>query len=206
MRIVTWNAHMKFREKFELVRQLGADIYVIQECEDPARYVGRTRRDREQGEAYREFAANYLWWGGNKDKGLGVFAAPHITLADHHWEGAGRWYVGVRVNDSFDLIAVWCNPEKDHTNKGYGEENLAAIERLSEVGNIGKDSLLIGDFNSCRKWDIVKNTQSRTRLATRLQSLGLVSAYHHCSGENLGEESHPTRRRYNSRTGLYTEA
>lgn len=35
MRLVTWNCAGKFREKFELVSRLEADLYVIQECEDP---------------------------------------------------------------------------------------------------------------------------------------------------------------------------
>ncbi len=208
MRIVTWNARMKFREKFELVRQLGADIYVIQECEDPERYEGRTRREREQGEAYRAFAANHLWWGGNKSRGVGVFAAPHITLADHCWEDVGRWYAGARINDSFDLVAVWCNPEKKKgkTNQSYGKENVAAVERLAASGRIGEDSLLIGDFVSCRRWDAQYGTSYYTQFAGQLQALGLVSAYHHGSGEQPGEESQPSRRRCDPHSGLYREA
>ncbi len=37
MKIVSWNAACKFREKFDAVLALGADLYVIQECEDPQR-------------------------------------------------------------------------------------------------------------------------------------------------------------------------
>ena len=65
MKIVSWNCGGKFREKFQDIIAVDADIYVIQECENPAEC---------KSIAYREFAHNYLWIGENKNKGLGVFA------------------------------------------------------------------------------------------------------------------------------------
>lgn len=59
MRIVSWNCNGKFREKFEKVKELNADIYVIQECEDPQNYVGT---------AYGDFAKNDIWNGKIKIK------------------------------------------------------------------------------------------------------------------------------------------
>ena len=67
MKIVSWNAGMKFREKFKILDEYyHADLYVIQECEDPA---------RTKNKEYQKFAQNYLWIGDNKNKGLGVFAS-----------------------------------------------------------------------------------------------------------------------------------
>ena len=37
MKVVTWNCNGALRKKFEHLSDLNADIYVIQECEDPAR-------------------------------------------------------------------------------------------------------------------------------------------------------------------------
>lgn len=34
MKIVSWNANGKFREKYKAILELDADIYVIQECEN----------------------------------------------------------------------------------------------------------------------------------------------------------------------------
>lgn len=36
MRVVSWNANRKFREKFQMLDDYyQADLYIIQECEDP---------------------------------------------------------------------------------------------------------------------------------------------------------------------------
>ena len=63
MKIITWNACCKFREKFSLLAHFDADIIVIQECEDP---------QSASSDSYSAFASNVLWIGHNKNKGLGV--------------------------------------------------------------------------------------------------------------------------------------
>ena len=103
MKIVSWNCGGKFREKFQDIIVVDADIYVIQECENPAEC---------KSIAYIEFAHNYLWIGENKNKGLGVFAKNDIQLRENNWQKyCLRNFLSVRVNDLFNLVAVWaCKP------------------------------------------------------------------------------------------------
>lgn len=63
MKIVSWNATGKFREKYKAILELDADIYVIQECENP-----ETRKNP----GYRDFFKNYHWAGVYSYKGLMV--------------------------------------------------------------------------------------------------------------------------------------
>jgi exonuclease III len=63
MKIVSWNCNGALRKKLHALRGLDADVYIVQECEDPSKTT-----DSE----YAEWASNSLWTGNNKNKGLGV--------------------------------------------------------------------------------------------------------------------------------------
>ena len=65
MKIVTWNCNGALRKKFEPITELGADICIVQECEDPT---------RTKDSSYKDWASNHIWIGDNKNKGIGIFA------------------------------------------------------------------------------------------------------------------------------------
>jgi hypothetical protein len=71
MFIVSWNCAGAFRNKFTFLQNLLPDVCVVQECEDPT---------RSASDSYREWSANSLWIGDNKNRRLGIFAKPHIRL------------------------------------------------------------------------------------------------------------------------------
>ncbi|WP_296846672.1 hypothetical protein [uncultured Methanobrevibacter sp.] len=71
MKIVTWNSQSKFVENFKEIKKQNADIYVIQECENP-QFI--------KSEEYNEFASNSIWIGDNKFYGLGIFASEDVKL------------------------------------------------------------------------------------------------------------------------------
>jgi exonuclease III len=76
LKIVTWNCNGGFRNKFEKVSSLDADVYLIQECENPAESAHKH---------YVSWAENYLWIGDSKNKGLGVFAKSDLLLRKLDW-------------------------------------------------------------------------------------------------------------------------
>jgi hypothetical protein len=96
---VSWNCNGAFRKKFEAIAQLEADLYVIQECENP---------DQCSDDAYRQWAKNHLWTGQNKNKGLGVFASPRVKLERIALDlGRLELFLPVRVNSRLHLLATW---------------------------------------------------------------------------------------------------
>lgn len=173
MKIVSWNCHGAFRKKYSVVQSLNADIYVIQECENPQKYEG----------AFSEigFRNPFFWCGENDNKGLGVFAVHDISLQENQWKKyCLRNFISLKVNHSFDLLCVWaCLP--------YIEEYY--IYQTVNFEHYNEDMLIIGDFNSNVRWDKQHNRRNHTAVVNRLGEIGLVSAYHHISGEKQGNES-----------------
>ncbi len=103
LRIVTWNCNGAFRKKFENILDFNADIYIIQECENPS----------ESGHKdYIKWAGNYLWTGDTKNKGLGIFVRPDLKLEKLNWTNQFKnhtikHFLPCKINNDFDLLAVW---------------------------------------------------------------------------------------------------
>jgi hypothetical protein len=64
MKILTWNAAMRFRDKIENILPFSADISVIPECEAPEKWKTSN---------HRESIHQFLWFGDNLNKGIGIF-------------------------------------------------------------------------------------------------------------------------------------
>ena len=171
MRIVSWNCRGKFREKFHYIETLDADIYVIQECENPEKYK----------EEFSGFLVNRIWCGEKESKGLALFAKPSISIEVNDWpEYCLRCFKSVKVNHSFDLLAVWaCEP--------YIEEYC--IYQAINIDKYDERTVIIGDFNSNAIWDKAHGKRSHSAVVAQLKEKYIVSAYHHLSGERHGEES-----------------
>jgi len=175
MRIVSWNCNCKFREKHKAIAQLNADIYVIQECENPV-----TTKNKE----YAAFAENHLWIGDNKNKGLGVFAKPSIHLKRYEWDTVGlSYFLPCKVDQSFDIVAVWAMEPYSKNYLEFQNRNRRCIR---------KNAIIIGDFNSNAMWDNKYSAGTHSKFVSDLWKKGLVSAYHLTSGERHGEEIMPT--------------
>jgi exonuclease III len=184
LKIVTWNCNGAFRKKFDYISKLNADIYVIQECENPS---------ESKHKEYKGWAINYIWIGDNKNKGIGVFAKPNIKLEKLDWtnqfkDHTVKYFLPCRVNDDFNLLAVWTH-RNNSPNFGY-------IGQLWKYIQVNKDNLngtlMVGDFNSNALWDEWDRWWNHSDVVNELKELGIESLYHKLQGEQHGKESVPT--------------
>lgn len=130
MKIISWNCNGKFSTKFPAILEEDADIYVIQECENPLII---------DSEEYVDFASNYFWVGENQYYGLGIFAKDNVKLELMDLNDKGfRYFIPVNVNDDFNLLGVWTNPNMEGTKTIY---------YLKEITNYYEEHKDSGFFN-----------------------------------------------------------
>lgn len=176
LKIVSWNCNGKFREKFNEIIDLEADIYVIQECEDPA---------QSTEEEYKEFAGdNYFWTGNLHYKGLGIFAKDDVKLERIEDNGEFQHFIPVRVNDEFNLLGVWAMSKYVEMIHDYFDAN----EELFD-----ENLVMCGDFNSNEVFNgHHPKAKNHTVLDEKLVSKGLKSVYHEITGDEQGCEKSKT--------------
>jgi exonuclease III len=184
VRIITWNCNGALRKKFIRLTGLYADIYVVQECEDPI-----LTNDKD----YQDWASNYLWIGDSKNKGIGIFAKENITLKPLDWSSfyknhKVKHFLPCKINNDFDLIAVWTH-KNNSPNFGYIGQFWKYLQvNKSKLGN----SIIIGDFNSNSIWDEWDRWWNHTDVVNELKEIEIESVYHNFEKEDNGKESKPT--------------
>lgn len=214
MIIVSWNSNMRFRDKCVDISDFKADIYVICECENPAKSKSKT---------YNKFAKNYVWIGEDKNKGLGIFANENIQLDlinvnnefaedylcignDENVEMGNlakenkkideiedhiefKYFIPVKVKDgdtTFNLLAVWAMPEY--------------VEMIHDFYNANKELfnenlIMCGDLNSSIYFDEQGEHKGKNfgMLINNLKKSNLVPVYHTLNKkEKHGHESKAT--------------
>ena len=146
MKIITWSCNMAFRKKADVILQHRPDIVVVQECEHP---------DKLLFGAGTKKAMDFLWFGKNNNKGLGIFSYSEFKLKLHpSYNEAFKWIVPIKVtgNDtSFILYAVWANNPYDPDGQ-YVTQVWKALKHYSRHIK-KKNTILTGDFNSNSIWD-----------------------------------------------------
>lgn len=184
MKIVTWNCNGALRKKFEQLSSLNADIYIIQECENPA---------HTSHAGYINWATNHLWIGDSKNKGLGIFASRNIELIPLDWPNtyqghSVKHFLPCTVAGNFDLLAVWA-----HQNNSPTFEYIGQLWKYLQV-NKGKLNKVIiaGDFNSNSIWDKWDRWWNHADVVRELGEVGIESLYHKFTGEKQGGETQPT--------------
>jgi exonuclease III len=189
MRIVSWNCNGAFRKKYSQVARLDADVYIIQECEDP-------KTVSEKDSAYTKFTRNQLWQGENKNRGLGVFAKAGFSLEkielNHDWRGRTlKWFLPfnlVENNQTTKFLGLW-NHGADAKAFNYIGQSWLFLQNNREFF---RNAIVAGDFNSNSIWDSWDRWWNHSDYVAELSALGLHSLYHSITGEQQGKESQST--------------
>ena len=185
MKIVTWNSNGYFSERFPAILEEDADIYVIQECENPLII---------DSEEYNDFASNYYWVSENQRYGLGIFAKDNIKLELVDLDDKGlRYFIPVKVNDDFNLLGVWTNPDMEGSKViHYPKEITKYYEEHKDSGFFNEDMIICGDFNCDKR--VLNNAHKKNvdEMIGKLSEINLIDVYHARNREDEGKESIPT--------------
>jgi endonuclease/exonuclease/phosphatase family metal-dependent hydrolase len=176
LRLVTWNCLSgSIERRVKDLESFDADIIVLQECAKPA----------EQNSAR-------LWFGDNKNKGVGVVARNGYQMEALNERAVQHSVFPVRMSGplSFNLLAVWAQRIPSY---------LTAINNgLTGYSQFIKEKscVMTGDFNSPMQNEI-KKLNGKTRhqeLIERLKNeYRLASAYHTFHPVNEIQPEQPTQ-------------
>lgn len=184
MKIISWNCNGKFSTKFPAVLEEDADIYVIQRCENPS---------ESDSDAYREFASNHFWTGHNQEYGLGIFAKDDVKLELVDLDDKGfRYFLPVRVNDDFNLLAILNNPDVYDKPINYPKEIIRYYDEQNDSGFFNDEMIMCGDFGCDVGLVNEAHVENVYEMIETLSKLGLVDVYHDTTGEDYGEETKST--------------
>lgn len=173
MRVTTWNCS---RGKdvdgvLALLAPLRADLVTLQECRRP---------DCE--------SSSVIWRGKNPHQGAAVITtqvAWRLESVDIPSLHSTVVPAVVHAPEPFLFVGVWTHPD-------YNEVAWKAMSAcIAKAKRLELPMVAAGDFNSSPR--VTGQELSSPRLHRRMRNeLGLVSAYHHHSAEDLGMEKHAT--------------
>ena len=171
MRVTTWNCSRgaDVDEFLSLVEPLQADLVALQECRRP---------DGDD--------ASVTWSGGDARQGAAVVSTSEaLPIEPIEIPSLQPTVVPVvvRAPEPFVFVGVWTHPP-------YNEvawDSMTACVNAAE----GLPVVAAGDFNSSPGVRGQERTSAQF-LERMRDELGLVSAYHHLTGEAPGEETRAT--------------
>lgn len=183
MKIVSWNCNGGFRKKYkELFNAYpDADLFIVQECENPDFYNNREYKALFQ-KGFHVGTPDYSM------KGIGVFAPKGNWLRRTKCKYGNPLhmlgYAFFEVDNLQKMLAVWPHGK-------YVEEMIDFFHLNEQL--FTNDLLIMGDTNSC---SVFNNHHPKNKnhdvLVDLLKGKGLVDAYNFYTGEAEGEESIPT--------------
>jgi exonuclease III len=184
MKLITWNASMRFRDKIENILPFNADLLVIPECEAPEKWGASSHLQKVN---------QFLWFGDNQNKGIGI-----LTLNDHYqiklhpsYNTEFRYIIPLIVTgqQDFILFAIWSQLSRSKFDSYIGQIYLA----LNYYESLLKEQCIIaGDWNSNKIFDHIKRVGTHSEVVELLEKVKIRSVYHELLNEEHGLETMPT--------------
>ncbi|HRH48163.1 MAG TPA: hypothetical protein PLP23_05415 [Panacibacter sp.] len=196
MKIITWNCNMAFRKKAAAILAYNPDILIVPECEHPDKLIFTNEANKPK---------DLLWFGENKNKGLGIFSYCDFKfkLIKIH-DPSLKMIIPILVSNQhfkFTLFAVWANNPQDPDGH-YVEQVWKAIH-LYDRKLKSTRTILAGDFNSNTIWDRKYRKGNHTHVVGYLEAKGIFSTYHLHHRQIKGKEQHPTQYMYRHKDKPY---
>ena len=176
---------MVFRKKAQFIFAYKPDILVVPECEN---------HERLKFKEELELPSDFIWYGKNQYKGIGVFSFNKykLKLLDCH-NPEFKNILPISVTDGeidFLLFAVWANNPEDKDG-AYITQVWKAINYYEDLLSESK-TILIGDFNSNTIWDKPRRVGNHSALVAKLEEKKIFSTYHNFFNQVQGKVEHPT--------------
>lgn len=176
---------MAFRKKAEFILKHQPDILIVPECECQDKLLFPVDTPKP---------TDFLWFGNNMHKGLGIFSYGDFRLrALDGYNEALRMIVPIAVTSplfDFTLFAIWANNPTDPDGP-YITQIWKALDCYAHLLH-ATNTVLAGDFNSNTIWDRKRRVSNHSNVVKRLEEMGIYSAYHLHHHQIQGKELHPT--------------
>lgn len=181
MKIISWNCNGAFRKKHPALNEFNADILVIQECEDPSR--------TKYSDLFLNQYPHIVWTGDNKSKGLCIFSK--LELENNDWKSDQvKLFISCKVANQFNLIGTWCHKADSPTFGYIGQLWKYIVLNYNKLDE--KETIICGDLNSNKKWDVWDRWWNHSDVVRILDDFGINSLYHLHNREEQGKESQST--------------
>lgn len=196
MKIVCWNCNGAFRKKISIFDKADIDLFIIQECEHPSKFVKQHVIKPDQ---------NVYWFGDDLNKGLGIIHSSKLKIeVDQSYNPAFKHVIPIKISYSkrkIHLLAIWANNKEDLKNRYVGQvwKAIHHYETILRKKNI----ILAGDFNSNAIWDRKGRIGNHSDVVAHLKKRKINSLYHLHHLENHGSETIPTFYLYKNKSKPY---
>lgn len=192
MKILSYNINSFTQEKLDKILQFNADVYILPEIACPAQV--------RLPEGYR-----MKWMGNYEFKGLGIVWKSVFKAEVPTWFNPNHEYLLPLIIEEKLIIAAWPTKTNNNAPKDYPQ---IAFEALQEYAPYLKKypTIISGDMN-CYKGQAGETKQFNIQAIFEFfEDIGYVSAYHHQTGETIGNESVATYyHRFNEKSPFFLD-